>query len=491
MRVPGAFALVLLLSLGCGSRTNPFIGLVGDGGSGGSMQSGGGGDSSSGGGTTGETGGLETGGRGGAEPAGGGGVPTTGGQPSTGGLDGTGGQVEPVAIRDVQTGGTHTCALLTNGAVRCWGYPSTGQLGYGHTLAIGDDAFETPAFAGDVSFGGRAMELSVNTWQTCVLLDTGNVRCWGESPGIGYPGLVALGDDETPDSMGDVDIGESVLHVRTGAQHTCAVLQGGRLRCWGEGDFGRLGYGNTEDIGDDETPASAGDVSVGGYVVDVTCGNGHTCALLDTGAIRCWGYGGGGALGYGNVEVIGDDEVPSDVGEVPVGAQVERLAAGNWHTCAIVVGGRVRCWGRGDTGALGYGNTQNVGDDEVPADVGDIDLGGAAVGLVGGKPTMCALLDTGTLRCWGSGEGGRLGYGNVEVIGDDETPASVGDVPLGDLVASATASSGTCALLYSGSVKCWGSNYNYTLGQPGLPFSVNIGDDETPDTLTPIQILDP
>jgi alpha-tubulin suppressor-like RCC1 family protein len=169
---------------------------------------------------------------------------------------------------------------------------------------------------------------------------------------------------------------------------------------------------------------------------------------------------------------------------------VIQVATGNWHTCALIVGGRVRCWGRGDTGALGYGNLDTIGDDETPASVGDVEVGGTTVALIGGKPTMCALLDTGTLRCWGSGEAGRLGYGNVDVIGDDETPASVGDVPLGDLVVAATASSGTCALLYSGGVKCWGSNYNYTLGQPGWPFDIDIGDDETPDTLAPIQILD-
>jgi hypothetical protein len=89
----------------------------------------------------------------------------------------------------------------------------------------------------------------------------------------------------------------------------------------------------------------------------------------------------------------------------------------------------MRCWGLGATGALGYGDQENVGDDETPDTAGDIALGGPTLLQHSDGLHACALLATGKLRCWGDGGSGRLGYGNTEDIGDDELPESAGDVP--------------------------------------------------------------
>ncbi len=210
---------------------------------------------------------------------------------------------------------------------------------------------------------------------------------------------------------------------------------------------------------------------------------------MDTGAVRCWGYGSDGALGYANTDSIGDDETPASAGDVDLGGLATQVAAGNWHTCALLQTGAVRCWGYGGTGALGYGNLNNIGDDETPASAGDVDVGGQVLELFGGKPYMCARLVTGAVRCWGDGSRGRLGYGNIDTIGDDETPASAGDVPVGEAVLQADACLHTCALLASGAVKCWGPNSDYQLGG-GVSY-LDIGDDETPASAPPLQILDP
>ena len=125
--------------------------------------------------------------------------------------------------------------------------------------------------------------------------------------------------------------------------HTCAVVEGGDVVCWGYGEWGVLGYGNTahgctytegggdppfevyscqEDghccIGDNEFPSAAGLVEVGGSVRQVAAASLHTCALLRTGAVRCWGAGVSGSLGYGNEDDIGDNEDPESAGDVPV-----------------------------------------------------------------------------------------------------------------------------------------------------------------------------
>jgi alpha-tubulin suppressor-like RCC1 family protein len=186
-----------------------------------------------------------------------------------------------------------------------------------------------------------------------------------------------------------------------------------------------------ENIGDDEAPADAPPVEVGDEVDSVQVGSFHTCALLTRGAVRCWGWDAGvGALGYADgVETVGDDETPASAGDIDLGGVAVQLAVGSYHACALMEGGSLRCWGSGDEGALGYGNIEHVGDDETPAQAGDVPVGGTVVQVVAGVEETCALLEGGGVRCWGNGAN-ALGYGNTENIGDDETPAEGGDVPL-------------------------------------------------------------
>jgi hypothetical protein len=172
-------------------------------------------------------------------------------------------------------------------------------------------------------------------------------------------------------------------------------------------------------------------VDVGGTVTQIAAGESHTCAVLDTGAVRCWGLGGKGALGYGNPDFVGKDSPPSAAGDVPVGGTVTQVAAGYEHTCAVLDTGAVRCWGYASGGKLGYGNTEWIGDDETPASAGDVPVGGTATRIVTGGAHTCAVLDTGAVRCWGGNLHGALGYGNaVRSLGADEVPMSAGDVPI-------------------------------------------------------------
>jgi alpha-tubulin suppressor-like RCC1 family protein len=118
--------------------------------------------------------------------------------------------------------------------------------------------------------------------------------------------------------MGDVDIGGRVTAFSAGQEHTCAILDGGVVRCWGHGRFGKLGYGDKKNVGEFEPPRAAGDVNVGGRVVAVEAGGFHTCAILDTDAVRCWGHGADGQLGYGNKRDVGVTDVPAAAGDVPL-----------------------------------------------------------------------------------------------------------------------------------------------------------------------------
>lgn len=374
----------------------------------------------------------------------------------------------------VTVGFGHTCALLADGAVRCWG----GWVhGYGHTNNIGDN--ETPASAGNVNVGGLVSQISASLGHTCAVLVNGSVRCWGTGDygRLGYGNTEFIGDNEFPADAGDVNVGAPVSQVAAGFWHTCATLTNGKVRCWGRGADGQLGYGNTDHIGDDEAPAAAGDVNVGGLVSQVAAGYSHTCAVLTDGNVRCWGSGFDGALGY-STTIIGDNESPASAGNVNVGGSVTQVVVGQHHTCALLTTGSVRCWGRGTEGQLGYGNTNHIGINRSPASAGDVNVGGIVTQIAAGSAHTCALLADGNVRCWGLGTFGRLGYGNQNNVGDDETPASAGNVNVGGTVTQIDAGDAhTCALLTNGSIRCWGYETN---GRLGYGTGVWIGDNEDP-----------
>jgi alpha-tubulin suppressor-like RCC1 family protein len=167
----------------------------------------------------------------------------------------------------------------------------------------------------------------------------------------------------------------------------------------------------------------------GSEVVAASAGFQHTCVLFSGGEIGCFGANGYGQLGLGHVDNVGDDELLSTVGvlELP---PAEGLSVGFHHSCAVFDNDEILCWGRNERGQLGQGNTVQIGDDELPNTIGAFGLGLPITELDVGGQHSCALLDQREVMCWGLGGGGRLGYGNTEDIGDDELPADAGFVEL-------------------------------------------------------------
>ncbi|HEY5920946.1 MAG TPA: hypothetical protein VIV11_04715 [Kofleriaceae bacterium] len=374
------------------------------------------------------------------------------------------------------TGGNHTCAIR-GGAVRCWGSGVAGRLGYGNTASIGDN--ETPASAGDVDVGGAAVQIRAGGEHTCVLDDAFKVRCWGLASGgrLGYGDGLHIGDDEPPSMVGAVNIGVNVTELAVGDAHTCVIIVTGGVRCWGVGAMGRLGYSSTENLGDNELPRNLTEVPLGATpIVDIVAGGAHTCALTALGEVRCWGSGISGQLGYGSTMDVGDDEVPSFFNPVNVGGNVTQLAAGTSHTCALLDTGGVRCWGAGGAGRLGYDSLTNIGDTEVPASAGDVDIGRTAIEIAAGGTHTCAVLDDHTLRCWGGNQYGQLGHGHTEPIGDDEAPSERSIVPVGEPVGHVWAGRDhTCVQLERGALRCWGRNDE---GRLGYGHTMTLGDTE-------------
>lgn len=382
-------------------------------------------------------------------------------------------------IVSIALGFNHTCILLGSGVVRCWGQD---QAVAGHVSGkhVGDD--ETPALAEYIDLGGKAVQISAGGGQTCALLDTGKVRCWGGNRVNGYGGI-RRPSSATPAELGDLELGTRIVEISAGTTHQCARTELGTVRCFGEGQYGELGYGSRKSVGGYWSPALTRDVPIGKSAVSVVAGGLQSCALLGGSLVRCWGNE---APVNGPVRHLEDIDKARPASSYPVfdlGAPVRQISAGG-PICALLLGGRVRCWGRNESGELGYGHKRAIAS---PAAAADVRVGGPVLQITTGVAHVCALLPEGRVRCWGRGADGALGYGNGLDIGDDETPDSAGDVPVGGRVVQIAAGGfHTCALLDTGKVRCWGDSH---YGQLGYASIQRVGDTETPAQVGDVKVF--
>jgi alpha-tubulin suppressor-like RCC1 family protein len=356
--------------------------------------------------------------------------------------------MDPVAVATIGA----RCALLPGGRAKCWGENQWGQLGLGDTENRGDGADEVGAALPlvDLGPGEEVIALASGVFHTCALLSGGRVKCWGWN----YSGQLGLGDTENrgdgADEMGaalplvDLGPGETATAIAAGYEHTCALLESGSVKCWGSNGNGQLGLGDIVNRGNGPGQMGAKlppiDLGPGKTATAIAAGGVHTCALLSGGSVKCWGWNLYGQLGLGDIANRGD--VPGQMGaklppvDLGPGEMVTAIAAGGFHTCALLQGGEVKCWGWNLYGQLGLGDQANHGD--VPGQMGDnlpvIDLGpGETVSAIAaGQAHSCALLQNGRVKCWGRNDNGLLGIGDTDARGDD--PGEMGaQLPVIDL----------------------------------------------------------
>ena len=348
----------------------------------------------------------------------------------------------------ITAGGAHTCALLNTGAVNCWGHNGYGQLGNGTTTKS-----LVPVPVGAFTGGATAVSITAGGSHTCAVLNTGVVNCWGWN-GIGQLGNGNTTDSSVPVPVGAFTGGATAVSITAGNAHTCAVLNTGAVNCWGRNDYGQLGNGTTTDS---SVPVPVNAFTGGATAVSITAGNAHTCAVLNTGAVNCWGYNGIGQLGNNSLT---DSSVPVKVGAFTDGVTAVSITAGNYYTCAVLNTGAANCWGHNSYGRLGDGTTT---DSPVPVPVDPFtDVTATAVSITAGNSHTCALLNTGAVNCWGENWAGQLGNGTTT---DSSVPVPVGAFTGGVTAVSITAGNQhTCALLNTGAVNCWGYNWAGQLG---------------------------
>lgn len=336
--------------------------------------------------------------------------------------------IPPAAGVSVSAGGGHSCALLTGGAVRCWGANGYGQLG---------DGTRTPqSSAVAVSgLGSGVRALATGMHHTCVVMVAGGVKCWGAN----YYGQ--LGDNCNTHASLPLDVPglANIIAISAGNGHTCALNASGGVKCWGQNGSGQLGTGNTTGS---LVPVAVTGLASG--VSAISAGGAHSCALLSTGAPRCWGNDAQGAVGGGG---SADTRLPVPVSGLTGG--VSALSAGGQHTCAVTTTGALKCWGDNGFGMLGDNSQINR---PAPVDVSGA-AGDHALVAAGGNHT-CAILLNGSARCWGNNAHGQLG---IDSIGN--TPTAAGVTGLSDRARTIAAGDHhACAIIANGSIECWGKN---------------------------------
>lgn len=348
-------------------------------------------------------------------------------------------------ISDIATAGfAVTCALLSSGGVECWGYNGEGMFGDGTTANS-----LSPRPAKGIS---TARALAAGEVHACALLASGAIQCWGSN----YDG--DLGDESLTDS--DVPVAVSGINTGTslglGAFHSCAVLAGGALQCWGDNDYGQLGLGWHS--GYTTVP-----VTVPGISTATAVGGGffHSCALLAGGEVQCWGDNELGTLGDGTTT---ESDTPVTVHGI---SNAVAIAVGYDVNCALLDSGSVQCWGDNSIGELGNGS--NVGYSAVPVTVTGIS-DAKAISVV--ADTVCAALRSGLVKCWGWNKYGQLGNGTTK---NSNIPLTVQGIFAPTKLAAGYRHN--CALFSGGIVRCWGQNDSGQLGnrrysKPSLPVTV-------------------
>ncbi|RZA27241.1 MAG: hypothetical protein EOP10_00785 [Proteobacteria bacterium] len=336
-------------------------------------------------------------------------------------------------VVDIALGNLFTCAKLSDQTVKCWGSNTSGQLG--------DGTITSSAIPVTVLGLTGVQSIAAGTTHACALLADQTVKCWG------FNGVGQLGDGTTTTSSSPVLATlTGVTKISLGGSNSCAILTGGSVKCWGSNSYGQIGDGTTTTR---ITPTTATSVTT---AVSVELGTIHACALLSNQTVKCWGANTYGNLGDGTTTTRTTAIV------VPSLTAITAISVGDSHTCALNTASTAKCWGINTYGQLGNGTRTNS---LSPVDVTDL-TNVADLSLTG--TNSCALLNNSTVKCWGNGLSGQNGSFANNLIA--LMPVAIPGLPT--LSKLALGEMHTCALLSDGSVSCWGVNNEGQVGSTEL-----------------------
>lgn len=283
---------------------------------------------------------------------------------------------------------------------------------------------------------------------SCALARDGTVGCWGRNE-FGQLGVGEVSTLPRTTPVPVIGLPEPVRFIAAGLAHSCAVLASGKVSCWGWNAFGQLGDGSGSD-----QPAPAAVVGLPADIVSLSLGFNHSCALTRNGETWCWGGNSNGQLGDGS-----RNDRPRPLPVSGLSEPSVRIDAGSAHGCAIGESGTVRCWGANEHGQLGDGSSS---DRLLPVAVRG--LSATAREIAAGNVLSCAIVGNGAVECWGG-----LGFA---LLGDGSTEGRnvAGPVPemAEGYVSIDSGDFHVCAANAAGVVRCFGDSLSGQLGGAGI-----------------------
>ncbi len=368
----------------------------------------------------------------------------------------------------------HSCVVTDTGGVKCWGYNYYGQLG-DNTVTYRTGPVDVKDSAG-TGLLTNVTALALGRYHSCALLADGTVKCWGNNyeDQLGEGGTASYHylPVAVKDSTGTAPL-TGVNALAAGHLYTCALMTNTQVKCWGDNPYGQLGDGtNTRRQLPVDVKDSAGTGLLTG-VMAISGGTWHVCALMNDSGVKCWGDNLESQLGDNNAPI--DSWIPVDVKDstgIIALTGVTAISAGYYYNCALMNNSGIKCWGDNPYGQLGDGTES---EHDLPADVKDSAGTGPLTGVTAikiGLGHSCALLTGGGVKCWGRNPEGQLGD---QTTNERWLPVNVKDLAgtgtLGDVISIATGLYHSCALLGSGGgtsetsrVYCWGYNAEGRLG---------------------------
>lgn len=353
-------------------------------------------------------------------------------------------------VTRIATGGNHTCAVLSDGMVRCWGENGSGQLGDGSTTFS-----SKPVLVRGLR---NVASVTAGANNTCALISDGSLNCWGDNSG----GQLGTMPSSTPYSSLPVALSPTTSApasaVAVGTAHICYVVKSdGTVRCLGQSSYGRLGNGTTT-TGPVTTPVTVTGLS---NVASISAGYSHTCVSLTDLSVRCWGQDNLGQMGDGGSTTPASTPVIIKDHGYPMSIMISVVSGPSGdHVCSLRNDGEAVCWGRGSSGQLGDGVIRDASPNPVPVLTSDLsDNIRGMVSMAAGANHTCAVMVDSTGLCWGKNSDGQLGNSS-----NVDAPLAVAIAQLTNLNQIAAGAAHTCAVLTDGTARCWGAN---NLGQLG------------------------
>jgi len=360
-----------------------------------------------------------------------------------------------LAFSSVQAASSFTCAIATDDSTYCWGINGEGQIGDGTTSQrTSPKLVDRSGPLGAMSVAS----ISVGMASTCARSMSGALVCWGDNA------WSQIGIGTTTDALSPVAVltgakpaGDTWIQADVGNEFACAVSSTRDAYCWGSRSNGRLGNG-TSLYALNPIWAIAGAIPSGQTLTSVDAGNGSACAVASAGGLYCWGSGNFNVLGTGSTA---PEWAPASVaqGVAPPGTRYDNISVGNWHACAVALDDSAYCWGNGGAGQLGTGNIASAATPVLVAAGAKPAAEGWATMGAGGDYT-CGLTVPGNLYCWGDNASGNLGTGGGTSIFPTPQAASGARTYKSLAVGFFHA----CAIAMDDSTYCWGNNWAGQLG---------------------------